>query len=365
MVHNFYFSFPTKYIFGVNTLSQLASELEVNSVTKVCVITGIHSANKLGILEFIQKVCKNKNIIYYEYTVNDGKASLENIHLINKFLIENKIDFNIAVGGGTIIDIAKTIKAEYSNIPFGVILTYPASSSESNNSYVYYDNIKAKKIAKRNMNAYPCFAICDPSYMSTLTKKQMYSSFSDVFSHLLEQFFAMETTFIDDIIITCLQNIKKLFELYKNNLFAINEQAEYMLLTSIALSYIFSNGRTMDWLPHQIEHALTKYSSATHGENLSVIMPAWIAYSKNNTYYNRKLKYLGTRLNADSNKERAGLNFIQSFYHSIYSQQKLSSFLTDNFDFENYLITLFETPSLGRLHIIDKEQFKAFFKTLI
>ncbi|MGI5172144.1 iron-containing alcohol dehydrogenase [Treponema sp. OMZ 840] len=365
MINNFYFSFPTKYIFGINTISQIENELSDKSITRLCVLAGKYSAEKLGILKIIETICHKQNINYYEYKIIDGKASRENIEYINDFLLNKKINFIIAVGGGTIIDIAKTIKSEFNNIEFGVVLTHPASSSESNNSYVYYDNIKNKKIAKRSMNAYPSFSICDPTYMETLTKKQMYSSFSDVFSHLLEQFFAIELTFIDDMIIACLQRVVNLFELYQKKLFTINEQMEYMLLTSMALSYIFSNGRTMDWVAHQVEHSLSEYSIGTHGENLAIIMPAWVSFSQNNQYYSKKLEYLSSKINHNNSKKISGLFFIQSFYSSISENCRLSSMLKNNFILDKYLGTLFDTPLLGRVNVINLEQFSFFFNSLI
>lgn len=119
-----------------------------------------------------------------------------------------KVDFILAVGGGSVLDAAKfiaisipyegtdpwemlvnrTAGQQKKAIPIGTILTLPATGSEMNGSSVISRESTREKLSFGSPLVYPAFSILDPQVVKSLPKIQIANGVIDAYSHVLEQY---------------------------------------------------------------------------------------------------------------------------------------------------------------------------------
>ena len=366
-IKNFYYSFPTIYFFGENAIDNLKNQIA--NYKNVLVIAGAFSARKLGILDKIENICTTLNVEYSEYTNCPANPSFEVVDEIIKYLKEKKIDLVIAVGGGSVVDASKAAIFKLKtiqNVHLGTILTIPASGSEYNRSFVIYDPITNNKLAKADNYIVPKFAICDPDYLKTLTHKQISCCLSDIMSHLFEQFFCLENwNFIDDLILATIKTVIRVQRRLNINIEDIEAKQELMLISSFGLSYLLSCGRTLDWVAHCIEHAISGKYKTNHGEGMSMIMPKWIRYSANNEFYSYRLKRFAEEFNLNSSDDliENAIKFIESFYKDLSLSKIISDLVNEpNLDELTQIIT--QGKHIGRVNSISPNECTGFLQTL-
>ena len=203
----------------------------------------------------------------------------------------------LSVGGGSCIDTAKTIavgvkycgdvwdfydgKAEAKTaLPIGVILTIPASGSESSDSCVITNDSDANKRAMGSEFIVPRFAVLNPENTTSLSAYQTACGIADIFSHLMERYFTQvnHVDFTDRLLEasmkTLLVNAPKVLKQLDN----YDARAEIMWAGTIAHNNLLNTGRIGDWASHMIEHELSGIYDIPHGAGLSIIFPAWMKY---------------------------------------------------------------------------------------
>jgi len=361
----FYYSFPTKYCFGKGALNRIESLIDEFSIKNVLILTGKRSSEQLGIDSRLTKSLKKKGITFKVLKGFCGNPKKSQARYIADVIENDEIEFVIAVGGGSVIDLAKA--AIYYNgkfdIRLGTILTMPASGSEANRSFVLVDNEKGRKISIADNRILPLFAICDPNYINNLEEIQLKSCLSDIMGHLLEQYFCKEpSNYIDIIILSSIQyldNIARRILVEGDDIACWAE--DIVLMSSVALSYALSSGRTMDWFVHEVEHGLSTFSSYSHGLGIAVLMPKWVAYSQKNIYYMDKLNELAIYMNLNSVK--AAIDYIESFYELAGVPHSLTNLLDCPPCYEELADMILDgRENLGRVNIMDVNSIIGFLK---
>ena len=200
-MNNFVFQNPVKLIFGKGQIARLGKEIPKG--TKVMMTFGGGSIFKNGVYDQVKEALKGYDIIEFGgIEANPDYATLmKAVHICQ----EEKVDMLLAVGGGSIIDGTKFIAAgiNYKGdpweflldpskvpaaIPFGTVLTLPATASEMNNGAVISRRETHEKFAFHNQNGFPKFSILDPTTVYSLPKKQVANCIIDTFAHILEQY---------------------------------------------------------------------------------------------------------------------------------------------------------------------------------
>ena len=209
-----------------------------------------------------------------------------------------KIDFILAVGGGSVIDSAKAIAVgaetdddiwEYfmdrdkkikSALPLGVILTIPATGSESSTSSVITNDENLFKRSIKSTEYIPKFSILNPELTFTLPKYQVACGCSDILSHLMERYFTQvdKVDFTDRLLEASMKTVILNAPIAVNEQYDYNIMAEIMWVGTLAHNGLLNTGRIGDWASHHIEHELSALYNLTHGAGLSIITPAWIKY---------------------------------------------------------------------------------------
>lgn len=295
-MQNFEYFSPTKILFGKGTESQAGKET-AGFGRKVLFHYGSGSIKKSGLYDRIVKSLKSEGLEFIEL---DGVKPNPRLSLVEEGIDicrREKINFILAVGGGSVIDSAKAIgigvpyKGDvwdfYSgkalpetSVPTGVVVTIAAAGSETSKSSVITNE---KGWYKRGLNSditRPKFAILNPELTYTLPSYQTACGAADIMAHVMERYFTNEMH-VDLTDRLCEGTLKSVV---KNAPFAIrqpedyNARAEIMWAAAIAHSDFLGVGRLGDWASHRIEHELSGMYDVAHGAGLAAIFPAWMKY---------------------------------------------------------------------------------------
>lgn len=364
MINSFYYSFPTVYYFGIDSLENLDRILP-QTTKQVLVLCGKSSAQKLGICEKLTLLFRNKNINLSFYEGCSKNPSSELVKRLSKKVLSSATNTIIAIGGGSVIDLGKAIVYELKDIRqiyFGTVLTIPSSGSESNRSFVIYDEVSENKIAKADHAVIPRFAICDPSFCSGLSKYQISCCLSDIMAHLLEQMFSKEDwNLTDDLILATIKNVNRTADLLLSGQKQQDAWSDLVLASSFSLSYILSCGRTMDWVAHTFEHAISGKYNTNHAEGMRIIMPEWIRFSSGNEFYHKKLSAFSKELPC-----KDAMLFIEDFYNKLQLSSSFNDLLPAKPNPEQLADTVMAGKDfIGKVHCIDKEKCLSFLNILL
>ena len=298
---NFEFQNSTKIIFGKDSEKKVGTEVKKYS-SKILLHYGGGSIKKYGLYDRVISCLKKEDIGIVEL---GGVLPNPRLKLVKKGIglcRQEKIDFILAVGGGSVIDSAKAIaigvpyKGDVwdffeektkikESIAIGVILTIPAAGSEVSGASVITneDGLYKKGLVANIMR--PKFSILNPELTFTLDNNQTAIGVADIVAHIMERYFTQEKN-VDLTDRLCEATFKTLIRntpvvLKENDNYAA--RAEVMWAGSVAHNDLLDTGRVTDWASHMIEHELSAIYDIAHGEGLAIIFPAWMKYVyKNN-----------------------------------------------------------------------------------
>ena len=295
---DFSFYSPTEFVFGRNTEAKTGELAQKHGATKVMILYGGGSAVRSGLIARVQASLKEAGIDYVEISgiqpnPTEGKVR-EGIRLVR----EQKVDFLLAVGGGSVIDTAKAIavavdydgdfwdfyigKAKITKaMPVGVVLTIPAAGSEGSGKSVITNTETGQKLGiKEPMLLRPKFAVMNPELTMTLPAWHTASGICDMIVHILERYFSnTENVEISDrlcegVITAIINEARKVMK----NPQDYDARANIMWSGTIAHNGTCGIGREEDWAGHQIEHEISAMYDVTHGAGLAVVTPAYMLF---------------------------------------------------------------------------------------
>ena len=295
-MQNFTFQNKTKIIFGKETEKNVGEEVKKFS-DNILLHYGGGSIKKYGVYDTIKKSLTSAGIKVTELGGVKPNPRLSLVKKGIKICRENNIDFILAVGGGSVIDSAKTIAAgvPYSDdvwdffagkaeikeaLPIGTVLTIPAAGSEASPAAVITKENDNLKWDIGSSLIRPKFSILNPELTFTLPDYQTICGASDIIAHIMERYFTqtrnVELTdrLCESTLKTIINNIPTVLENPEN----YSARAEIMWGGTIAHNGLLGTGRTGDWASHAIEHELSAIYDVAHGAGLAVIFPAWMRY---------------------------------------------------------------------------------------
>ena len=297
-MNSFTFHIPTKVVFGKDSHLQVGELLNNYGATKVLLHYGGNSAIKSGLLDQVKSCLNDYHIDFVELGGVVPNPRLSKVHEGIQLGRDEKIDFILAVGGGSVIDSSKAIAygipyqgevwdfftkkaTPVSAIPVGTILTIAAAGSEMSNSTVITNE---ENWEKRGCNYEICrlrFAIENPELTYSLPAYQTASGCVDIMMHTMERYFTLADTmqltdqFSEALLRVVIHNAKILL----TNPSDYNARAEVLWASSISHNGLLACGGDIgDWASHRIEHELSGLFDVAHGAGLAVIWPSWANY---------------------------------------------------------------------------------------
>ena len=339
-MENFTFANPTKIIFGKATEQGVGKEIKPFS-SRVLLHYGKASIKKSGLYDRICRALDAEGIRHVELGGALPNPRLSLVREGIKLCRDEKLDFILAVGGGSVIDSAKAIAAGVpyqgdvwdfylkkaviaSMLPIGVVLTIPAAGSESSNASVITNEEGWLKRDAGSELMRPRFAIMNPELTFTLPPYQTACGAADIMAHVMERYFtnvrAVEFTdrLCEATLKTIIDHVPRVLADPSN----YDSRAEVMWAGTIAHNDLLSTGRTGDWASHCIEHELSGIYDIAHGAGLAVVFPAWM--KKVYTHDVARFAQFAHRVwNVDDNFEDPartaleGIRRLEVFFHEI------------------------------------------------
>ncbi len=296
---NFDFYNPTHIVFGKDRLGELDTLIPKDA--KVLITYGGGSAVRSGLIDRIVKALGNRKV--EQFGGIEPNPSLETCERAVAFIKEHGVDFVLAVGGGSVVDATKLIVmgATYDGpvvevmkagvpevpvemvpnpLPFGTVMTLPATGSEMNNGAVitYGDG----KFPVFSSLVFPKFSMLDPTLTFTLPEKQVKNGVIDTFVHTTEQYLTypvegrIQDRFSEGILKTMIEIGKETVENPEN----YDIRANHVWASTLALNGLIGAGVPQDWATHLIGHELTAAYHLDHGITLTIVLPALLEVKK-------------------------------------------------------------------------------------
>ncbi|UCS94588.1 iron-containing alcohol dehydrogenase [Echinicola marina] len=347
-MQNFEFKNPTKIIFGKGQMQKLAEEIP--SGAKILMTYGGGSIKKNGIYKSVKETLKDYELIEFGgIPANPEYAGLlEALEIIKK---EN-ITYMLAVGGGSVIDatkflssaalyegeepwdiLAKKIRTE-KGLPFGTVLTIPATGSESNSGSVISNKATKEKLSMGGPALFPQFSILDPTVVKSLPERQIANGLADAFTHVLEQYMTypaggfLQDRFAEGILQTLIEVAPKVLEDPSDYEAASN----FMWCCNLALNGLIQKGVPTDWAIHAMGHELTALYGIDHARTLAILTSSHYQYN----FEKKKAKLAqyaervwGVVQGSEEEKAKAGIQKTDEFFHSLGIETKLSAYIDD------------------------------------
>ncbi len=294
MIEGVYYN-PTKILFGKKTESLIGNEV-VNYSHNILLHYGQGSIKKSGLYDRVMNALESEGIKITELggVQSNPRASLvyEGIDLCRK----KKIDFILAVGGGSVIDSAKAIAigVPYQGDFFDLfekklitnealkIATIPTvgTGSESSPASIITHTDKKAKIGYSNPVLMPLFTIMNPELTMTLGKYATSCSIVDAITHVTERYFT-NTQYVDctdRIGEGLVQSLIKYALLVHNDPANYDIRAEIMWASKLAHDNVAGFGRKQDWSLHAIAYEIGAIYDFPHGAIMGVLLPYWMNY---------------------------------------------------------------------------------------
>ena len=297
---NFDFYNPTRIIFGKDRLGSIDKYIPADAT--VLITYGGGSAKKSGLIDKVKTVLGKRKI--YEFGGIEPNPRYETLIKAVEIVRSKNIDFILAVGGGSVIDGTKfiTLASHYKGdsrdllkygftpipfdvlgkvVPFGTVLTLPATGSEMNSGAVIsYEHGKFPVMCE---SAFPKFSILDPTITFTLPKIQVANGVIDTFVHTVEQYitFPVDAKVQDRIAEGILQTLIEIGETTVAEPENYDARANLVWSATMALNGIIGAGVPQDWATHMIGHELTALFGIDHGQTLAIVYPALLEVKRN------------------------------------------------------------------------------------
>lgn len=347
-MNNFEFKNPTKIIFGKDTIAQLKNEIP--SDAKVLLLYGGGSIKKNGIYDQVKTALADVNVTEFGgIPANPEYATLMDALKVIK---DQDITYLLAVGGGSVIDgtkflsaaavyngdtpwdiLTKNIRTE-KGMPFGTVLTLPATGSEMNSGAVITREETKEKLAMGGPGLFPVFSILDPQVITSIPERQLANGLTDAFTHVLEQYMTypigalLQDRFAESILQTLVEVAPTVLKDPTNYQAASN----FMWSCTMALNGLIQKGVPGDWAIHMMGHELTALFGIDHARTLAVITPSHYKY--NFEAKKEKLAQYGERVwniteGSTDDKAYEAIAKTEAFFHQLGIDTKLSDYTKD------------------------------------
>jgi NADP-dependent alcohol dehydrogenase len=288
-MRNFNFQNPTRILFGRGQIENIADEIPADA--RILLVAGGGSIRDNGVLAQVAKALAGRTV--HEFWGVSPNPDIATLLPALEIVRKESIDFILAVGGGSVIDGAKLIAAAARTevepwsilakgarvtgaLPLGVVLTLPATGSESNSAAAISNRETGQKLVFISPLCFPRFAVLDPETTFSLPPRQVSNGVADAFVHVLEQYLTYPAGggLADRLAEALLLTLKEQGPRALTDPQNYEVRANLMWAASLALNGLIGQGVPQDWTTHHIGHELTALYALDHARSLAVVLPA-------------------------------------------------------------------------------------------
>lgn len=353
---NFTFHNPTKVIFGQDTIRQLAGEIPLEA--NVLITYGGGSAKRNGVLDEVNAALQG-----YDVTEFGGiEPNPEYEMLLSGVVLarEKKVDFLLAIGGGSVIDGTKFMSAAIPfdrepflllenagsainrSLPIGAVVTLPASGSEMNSRAIITRKSTMFKRGIMNSFLYPRFAVLDPTKTYTLPVKQIGNGVVDTFVHVLEQYMTypvgghVQDRLSEGLLYLLIEEGPKGLVDPEN----YDVRANLMWAATLGLNGLIGAGVPQDWSAHRLGYELTVLYGLDHAQTLAVLVPAMLkvrARGKRQKLLQYAERIWGITSGSESSRLDAAIDKTRAFFEKMGLPTYLAGYGITNVDIDQVI----------------------------
>jgi alcohol dehydrogenase YqhD (iron-dependent ADH family) len=355
---NFDFRNPTRVVFGKGTAVQAGPLIREYKGSTVLLHFGGGSIKANGVYDTVKKSLAGAGLEVAELGGVKPNPRLSLVREGIRICREKKVDFILAVGGGSVIDSAKAIgvgvpydgdvwdfyidkAVPAETLPVAAVLTMAAAGSETSWSSVITNDEGALKRFLDVAIIYPVFSILDPETTFSLPPYQTGCGIADMFVHVFERYFTRITNvdltdrLCEAIMKAIINNAPKVLA----NPEDYDARAEIMWAGSLAHNNLAGTGRIGDFASHMIEHELSGFNDVAHGAGLAVIVPNWMKYVYKHDpqrFVQFAVRVFGVEENFHNPEETIlrGIGALRKFYDSLGMPATLSEIGIHEKDFQ-------------------------------
>lgn len=362
-MNNFELYNPVNYIFGKGQTEKLATLVPKN--TKVLLAYGGGSIFKNGVHEAVTSALNGFEIV--EFGGIEPNPHFETLMKAVQIIREQNVGFILAIGGGSVIDGVKFISAAVNFkgdeadilrkrilftdttkvIPFGTVLTLPATGSEMNSGAVVTIAATQEKLTLGGSALFPKFSIVDPTVIASLPKRQLQNGVVDAFTHVMEQYLTfkhdamLQDRFAESILKTLIEVGPSVVENPNDYKLASN----FVWCATMALNGLIQKGVPSDWATHMIGHELTALYEIDHARTLAIIGPN--LYKVMFETKKEKLAQYGERVwnitgNSIEEKAEKAIEKTIAFFHTMGMKTKISENAENIENTADFIVNRFE-----------------------
>lgn len=371
---NFDFHNPTKIVFGKDRIADIAKLVPVDA--KVLILVGGASAEKTGTLGEVRQALGERS--HATFSGIEPNPSFDNAMQAVKQVRDGGFTFLLAVGGGSVIDATKFIAAAAlfegdpweillswggkvtQALPFGTVLTLPATGSEMNNGGVITRRDISAKRPFRSDKVFPLFSVLDPTKTYTLPMSQIANGVVDAFVHTIEQYLTypanapVQDRFAEGLLQTLVEVGPRLLSATEP---VYDDRASLMWTATLALNGLIGAGVPQDWATHMIGHELTALHNIDHARTLAIVLPSLL--QERRVQKHKKLLQYGERVwgitnGTDEERVTAAIEKTRAFFEQMGIPTRLKDYGLDAQDIDKVVSQLEEhgMTQLGEQHDI-------------
>lgn len=344
-MQDFSFYNPTRIEFGAGKIASLAQLVPANA--RVLVLFGGESARRTGTLDEVTTALGEREVQLFGGI--EPNPSFETLMEAVAVVRNNDIDFLLAVGGGSVIDGTKFVAAAAlfegdaweillkggQNIeralPFGSVLTLPATGSEMNKGSVITRKALQAKLPFMSELVYPRFSVLDPVKTYTLPAHQVANGVVDAFVHIMEQYLTypaqapVQDRFAEGLLHTLIEIGPRALAEPQD----YQTRASLMWTATLALNGLIGAGVPQDWASHMLGHELTALHGLDHAQTLAIVLPEMLRQRKA-TKLGKLVQYAervwNIREGSDDDKAEAAIEHTRAFFESVGVKTRLGDY---------------------------------------
>ncbi|HHF51285.1 MAG TPA: iron-containing alcohol dehydrogenase, partial [Candidatus Aminicenantes bacterium] len=311
--------------------------------SKILLVYGGGSIKRNMIFESVVRELEKYGLEYKELGGISPNPILQRVKEGVRLARELKTDLVLAVGGGSVIDTAKSIAAGvYATgdiwnmflgrepitraLPVGTVLTLAATGSEANEHAVITNEGEKRKCAIHSELIIPKFSVMDPEYTFTVSPRQTAAGVSDIMAHLFEQYFSPDTEAVitdyltEAVLRLCVEMGPRAFRDGRD----MEARANLMWASTVALNGLMGLGKRTDWSVHKLSHELSARYGMVHGETFSILYPAWLRYVAESDRDNRMARLECFLFQASEGSSKGLVEKLEAFYRRLQLPVRLS-----------------------------------------
>ena len=299
---DFTFYNPTRIEFGTGKEKNIGKYIAEYGVSKVLIVYGSERIKKSGLFDAIAKSLTDNGINFEELGGVQSNPLLSKVYEGIQLAKAKGMEAVLAVGGGSVLDSSKAIaagaayegdvwdffihKAEPNKaLKIFDIMTLAATGSEMNNYAVVTKDETKQKLSFAGATTFPTVSVINPELQTSVTKEYLVYSAADIFAHSLDMY--LSATYLPEFIAGHVENILKTVMRTTEILLAdgnnLEARGEFAWAATQALNFsTFCGVENNRFDTHFIEHTLSAEYNIAHGAGLSIIVPAWMKWQKNN-----------------------------------------------------------------------------------